>query len=432
MPVIELRDVHKSFRIPHEVHTTLTERILSGFRGTTYEQFDALRGVDLAVERGAFIGVIGGNGSGKSTLLKIMSGLLPPDRGEVHVDGSMSALLELGLGFSTELTVRENVELYAAVLGYPRKEVSRRVEEAIQFAGVDRFRDAKLKNLSTGMRARLGFSTALQAESDILLLDEILAVGDADFQLKCLAVFEQFKLQRRTVVLVTHDLGQVQRFCDRAVLLENGQIKVDGSPDTVIPMYLQSVGQLQVALAEIDAGQRHGDGAIRCQRAWFEDEFGRPIARAHSGDNVVLAAHCEIIEDADDPVLGFALKSEDGAIVYSANTNWHGMTTGRVRAGQSVELRATFMVPLRNGSYGVQFCIADRGLTKFHDAYDRAASIVIHGSRTLDGVADLHARLDYRVLEDTPADREAIAPASMSDVADGAIIPGLTGSGGRR
>lgn len=431
MPAIQLCDVHKTFRIPHEVHTTLTERILSGFRGTSYERFDALRGIDLSIERGAFIGVIGGNGSGKSTLLKIMSGLLPPDRGEVHVDGSMSALLELGLGFSAELTVRENVELYAAVLGYPRKEGKRRVEDAIQFAGLDRFRDAKLKNLSTGMRARLGFATALQAESDILLLDEILAVGDADFQLKCLAVFEQFKLQRRTVVLVTHDLGQVQRFCDRAVLLQNGQIKADGNPDAVIPLYLQSVGQLQEALAELDAAQRHGDGAIRCQRAWFEDEGGRPIARAHSGEPIVFAAICEIIENADDPVLGFALKSEDGAIVYSVNTSWQGTVTGSVRAGQTVELRARFTVPLRNGRYGVQICVADRELTKFHDAFDRAAAIIIHGSRALDGLTDLHARLEYRVLGDAPVESAAVA-AEVPDMELSAAAPGLTGSGGRR
>jgi lipopolysaccharide transport system ATP-binding protein len=190
MPAIELRDVHKRFFIPHEKHTTLTERLLASFRPRTYERFEALRGVDFVVEKGSAVGVIGGNGSGKSTLLKIISGLLPPDRGTVSVDGSLSALLELGLGFNNELTVRENVELYAAVLGYPRREVHRRVDAAIDFADLERFRDAKLKNLSTGMRARLGFATALQAESDILLLDEILAVGDADFQLKCLNVFE--------------------------------------------------------------------------------------------------------------------------------------------------------------------------------------------------------------------------------------------------
>ena len=179
MAAIELADVHKAFRIPHERQTTLTERILTLFRTTTYERFDALCGVDLTVEPESFFGVIGGNGSGKSTLLKVMSGLLVPDAGRVRVDGSISALLELGLGFSPELTVHENVELYGAVLGYPRKEISWRVNAAIEFAELERFRDTKLKNLSTGMCMRLGFATALQAESDITLLDEILAVGDA-------------------------------------------------------------------------------------------------------------------------------------------------------------------------------------------------------------------------------------------------------------
>src|SRR4029453_16168601 len=227
---IQLRDVHKTFRIPHEVHTTLTERILAGFRGTTYERFEALRGIDLTIERGAFIGVIGGNGSGKSTLLKIMSGLLPPDRGEVHVDGSMSALLELGLGFSAELTVRENVELYAAVLGYPRREVKQRIEAAIAFAELDRFRDAKLKNLSTAMRARLGFATALQAECDILLLDEILAVGDESFQRKCIDVFLDLKRRRRTIILVSHDLHAIEALCDQAIYIEAGRGAAGGPP----------------------------------------------------------------------------------------------------------------------------------------------------------------------------------------------------------
>jgi len=420
MHAIELRDVHKTFRLPHEVHTTLTERILSGFRGTTYERFEALRGVDLAIERGDFVGVIGGNGSGKSTMLKIMSGLLPPDAGEVHVDGSMSALLELGLGFSAELTVRENVELYAAVLGYPRKEARQRVEDAIKFADLERFRDAKLKNLSTGMRARLGFATALQAESDILLLDEILAVGDADFQLKCLGVFEQFKQERRTIILVTHDLGQVQRFCDRAVLLESGRIKADGDPDAVIPLYLQSVGQLQVVLSEIDARNRHGNGAIRCQRAWVEDETGRQIGRARSGERIVVVAIYEVTQDIDHPTIGFAVKGEDGTVVYSFNTNWQGTRTEPLRAGQCVELRAPFVAALRNGSYEIQIGAANHDLTELHDLLDRAANVVIHGSRVRHGLTDLQAQLDYRIVDDTLPPQTA------------ALVHGLTGRRGRQ
>jgi ABC-type polysaccharide/polyol phosphate transport system ATPase subunit len=403
MPAIALRDIHKTFRIPHEVHTTLTERILSGFRRVSYERFEALRGVDLVIERGAFVGVVGGNGSGKSTLLKIVSGLLPPDRGEVHVEGSMSALLELGLGFSHELTVRENVELYAAVLGYPRREVSRRVDAAIEFAGLERFRDAKLKNLSTGMRARLGFATALQSESDIMLLDEILAVGDADFQLKCLDVFEELKQRRKTIMLVSHDLGQVRRFCDEAVWLHEGRIAVRGDPDTVIGEYMQSVRE--PAAVSIDSaprgGNRWGDGRARILRGWMEDAAGKHISRVRSGEAAVLAYLVEMVEDTSAPIFGIVMRGEDHVNVFTANTQWLSVRTGELRAGELIEVRVPFLVALRNGSYGVQAAVADKLTTTFHDITDsHFIAFVVHGSACRDGAADLQARMHCRVLSD--------------------------------
>jgi lipopolysaccharide transport system ATP-binding protein len=237
MAAIEVREVHKTFRIPHERQTTLTERVLSVFRAVPYERFEALCGVDLTIEPGTFVGIIGRNGSGKSTLLKVIAGLLVPDAGYVRVQGTMCELLELGLGFSPELTVRENVALYAAVLGYPRRDLNQRIDAAIAFAELERFRDAKLKSLSTGMALRLGFATALQADSDIILLDEILAVGDEAFQHKCLATFEEFKERRKTVVLVSHDLNQVRRFCDQVVLFDAGRVASIGAPDDVIARY---------------------------------------------------------------------------------------------------------------------------------------------------------------------------------------------------
>lgn len=234
---IEVCGVHKTFRIPHERHTTLTERVLGAFRATTYERFEVLNGIDLEIDDGCFTGIIGRNGSGKSTLLKIMAGLLLPDAGTVYVRGTLSELLELGLGFSPELTVRENVTLYAAILGYPRREAPTRVERAIAYAELGRFRDTKLKNLSTGMRMRLGFAAALQADSDVLLLDEILAVGDAEFQRKCMDTFHELKEQRKTIVLVSHDMAQVRRFCDQVVWLEKGRVQMIGDPAAVIARY---------------------------------------------------------------------------------------------------------------------------------------------------------------------------------------------------
>ncbi|MEO8601015.1 MAG: ABC transporter ATP-binding protein [bacterium] len=403
MHAIELHDIHKTFRIPHEVHTTLTERILSGFRGTSYERFEALRGISLTVDEGSFVGIIGGNGSGKSTLLKIVSGLLIPDQGEVRVDGSMSALLELGLGFSSELTVRENVELYAAVLGYPRREVQQRVDEAISFAGLGRFQDAKLKNLSTGMRARLGFATALQSESDIMLLDEILAVGDADFQLKCLSVFEDFKRRRKTMLLVSHDLGQVQRFCDEAVWLREGRVAAVGDPDAVIAEYLKTVGAEAAAVAAAkeapETDKSWSQGGMRVVRGWIESEAGREVGRVRSGDAPTLVVLAEAHAAIEAPILGFAIKAEDGSVVYADNTDWLGVRTERLRAGQVIEIRARFVGALRNGRYTVQVGLANSESTAFFDLVDGVAGFVVHGSLCRQPGADLLGRVSHADLQ---------------------------------
>jgi ABC-type polysaccharide/polyol phosphate transport system ATPase subunit len=407
---IEVRDVHKTFRIPHENLTTLTERVLNLFRPVSYERFEALRGVDLEVEKGSFVGIIGGNGSGKSTLLKLISGLILPDAGIVRVNGSMSALLELGLGFSPELTVRENVELYAAVLGYPRREARRRVEEAIDFADLERFRDAKLKNLSTGMRARLGFATALQSESDIMLLDEILAVGDADFQLKCLDVFEDFKQRQKTMVLVTHDLGMVQRFCDEAMLLEDGRIAVRGDPDFVTSEYLKSVGQPPVGLTSSpDTENRIGDGSIELVQAWLEDDKGNRIGRIRSGQQPCAVVQLRAVAEIHKPSIGIALVAEDGSVAYSINTAWLGTQTERVNAGQILEMRVPFIAALSNGRYTIRTGAMDQDMTKFYLVVDQATRFVVHGSPCRNGVADLQGRLTYQVLAG-----DAAAPSSRS------------------
>jgi lipopolysaccharide transport system ATP-binding protein len=392
---IELRDVHKRFRIPHERHTTLTERLLAVFRPVAYERFEALRGVDLTVEHGSAVGIIGGNGSGKSTLLKIMSGLLPPDRGTVTVNGSLSALLELGLGFSNELTVRENVELYAAVLGYPRREVQRRVEEAIAFADLERFRDAKLKNLSTGMRSRLGFATALQAESEILLLDEILAVGDADFQLKCLNVFDDLKRRRRTMVLVTHDLRQVQRMCDHAVWLQDGRIAASGEPNDVIGAYLATIGGGDGAHA---AAPPSLTGAMRIADAWVEGRDGT-VGQVQSGAVATIVARLETVRDTAHPVFGFALKAEDGTLVFNENTQSLGGGTDEFAAGSVIELRVEFVAALRDGTYSVILAIADPAAAVLIDFADGVAEFTVHGSRCQLALAEVGTPLSWIDLQ---------------------------------
>jgi len=395
MAAIEVRGVRKAFYLPHERRTTLTERVVGMLRPATYERFEALRGVDLTVERGAFVGIIGNNGSGKSTLLKVIAGLLVADAGAVQVQGTMCALLELGLGFSPELTVLENVELYGAVLGYPRDEMSARVATAIRFAELERFRDAKLKNLSTGMQMRLAFATALQASSDILLLDEILAVGDAGFQSKCFEVFEELRHHGTTVLLVSHNLAHIRRFCDRAILLDAGCIVASGEPASVIARYL---GDDKPAPSAPAAGRLRHDGRLHLREAWLEDASAQRVDRVLSGERPTVVLLFAAAEDTDDPVFGIAIRDSTGGYVYAINTLWLGQPTGRVHAGDVIEVRVPFLAALRNGSYAVDAAVTDRTAAIVHDWAHGTVHFAVSGSVCQDGSVDLRADMTLRTV----------------------------------
>jgi lipopolysaccharide transport system ATP-binding protein len=236
--MIALEGVTKIFRLPHDRKTTLRQRFVSILQKKTYEELYALRDINLKVNNGEFLGIIGKNGAGKSTLLKLVAKVLEPTSGTISVNGDIAPFLELGVGFQGDLTVKDNIFLYGALLGMSRKEIEEKYDWVINFSGLERFVDAKLKNLSSGMQVRLGFSITVSVESSILLVDEVLAVGDIDFQQKCYNCFENFKKDGRTIVFVSHDLNAVERFCDRVVLLENGEIKDIDTPVSVLQRYI--------------------------------------------------------------------------------------------------------------------------------------------------------------------------------------------------
>lgn len=235
--MIALEEVNKIFRLPHDRKTTLRQRFVSILQKSTYEKLYALRNINLKVDAGEFLGIIGKNGSGKSTLLKLIAKVLEPTSGRISVTGDVAPFLELGIGFQGDLTVKDNVFLYGALLGMSQKEIANKYDWIIDFSGLERFVDAKLKNLSSGMQVRLGFSITVSVETPILLVDEVLAVGDIDFQQKCYNTFESFKKNGRTILFVSHDLNAVEKFCDRVVLLENGQIKDIGDAYSVLHVY---------------------------------------------------------------------------------------------------------------------------------------------------------------------------------------------------
>lgn len=236
---IIVSNISKTFRIPHETANSVKSLFLHPFRRHRYDTQKALRDVSFTIEEGEFFGIVGRNGSGKSTLLKLIAGIYSPDIGEITVNGKLTPFIELGVGFNPELSGRENVYLSCSLLGFNRKETAKMYDDIVEFAELKKFMDLKLKNYSSGMLVRLAFSIAVRVKSDVLLLDEVLAVGDAAFQQKCYNYFNYLKETKRTVILVTHNMAHVEKFCDRALLLHQGKIITMGSTKDVAEGYLK-------------------------------------------------------------------------------------------------------------------------------------------------------------------------------------------------
>lgn len=241
--VVSVKNLHKSFRLPTEQAFGLKQAIFNRLRGIKgYKDQKVLRGLNFDIKKGEFVGIIGRNGSGKSTLLKILAGVYYPEAGEVTIDGTLIPFIELGVGFNMELTGRENVYLNGALLGFSNEEIDKMYDDIWGFAELKDFQDQKLKNYSSGMQVRLAFSIAIRARGDILLLDEVLAVGDAAFQQKCNNYFSTLKDEKKTVVLVTHSMTSVRKFCNRAILVNDGKIEMDGDPDKIANAYNKLLG----------------------------------------------------------------------------------------------------------------------------------------------------------------------------------------------
>lgn len=237
---ITVKNLHKSFKLPTEQAFGLKQAFFNRLRGIKgYKEQKVLKGLNFEIKKGEFIGIVGRNGSGKSTLLKILAGIYYPEKGEVTINGNLVPFIELGVGFNPELTGRENVYMNGALLGFSNKEMDAMYDDIWEFAELKDFQDQKLKNYSSGMQVRLAFSIAIRARGDILLLDEVLAVGDAAFQQKCNNYFASLKDKNQTVILVTHSMENVRKFCDRAILLENGKIIKDGDPNKIADAYLK-------------------------------------------------------------------------------------------------------------------------------------------------------------------------------------------------
>src|SRR3954452_21093816 len=320
---VVVEGVSKQFEIPHEVSHTLKERALHPFRRARKETLQALRDVSFQVEKGEFFGVVGRNGSGKSTLLKCMAGIYRTDRGRIGIAGRLSTFIELGVGFNPDLAAEDNILINGVMLGLSPREARRRADAVIDFAGLHEFTDLKLKNYSSGMMVRLAFSVMVQVDADVLLIDEVLAVGDAAFQQKCYDEFNRIRDQGKTVLLVTHAMSAVARFCDRAMLLERGKVVDIGEPERIANEYLdvnfQEERPSEHEVVEEKEPDRFGDQRAEIVESWFEDEHGMRTSQLHSGAPCAFAARVHFNEALNDPLFGFVLQNSQKTTVLAAS-----------------------------------------------------------------------------------------------------------------
>jgi ABC-2 type transport system ATP-binding protein len=354
-PAVVVDHVSKRYRLYRERQQSLKATVLRRTRAR-YEEFWALRDVSFEIDRGRTFGLIGENGSGKSTLLKCIAKILRPNDGRIVTDGKLAALLELGSGFHPELSGRENVYLNGSILGLSRRQIDAKFDEIVDFAGVERFIDQPVKNYSSGMYVRLGFSVAINVDPDILLVDEILAVGDAAFQTKCMEKFLDFRRQGKTVVVVSHAVGAMRAFCDEVAWLDEGQLAAVGRPDQVVDDYID---EGHAERETTDAGQtRWGSGEAKILKVELIGPDGAPTKRVRSRDEFLLRLHIEAVERIERPVLGLMIQTADGVFVWSQHSRDGGWVPDSIHGRGVVEYRVETL-PLQPGAYVIEASIND-------------------------------------------------------------------------
>ncbi len=375
---VSVAGVSKTFRLPHQQYSTLKERALHPLRRTTYDELHAVQDVTLEIAQGEFFGIVGRNGSGKSTLLKCIAGIYRVDTGRISVAGRLSPFIELGVGFNPDLNARDNVVINAIMLGLSRRQAMRRFEHVVAFAELEGFMDLRLKNYSSGMMVRLAFATAIQVDAEILLIDEVLAVGDAAFQQKCFEEFFRLKREGRTIVFVSHDMYSVERFCDRAMLMERGHMTKIGEPRTIGRAYHElNFGQLA---HDAPPESQTANGTVIAD-AWFEKPGGERVTSASQEDSLSMCFETRLGEDLAEPVFAVTLRTELGHTIIVARSDQHGRASGSFKAGETVVAR--FAIPnwLTPSRYLLTPSLARAGTGE--DALALVAdmsSIVVHGS----------------------------------------------------
>jgi ABC-2 type transport system ATP-binding protein len=398
--VIDVHEIEKTFRIPTHRIDSFKERIVHPLARPEYRVLRALRGVSFQVQRGEFFGIVGRNGSGKSTLLKVMASIYRADSGSIRMAGPPAPFIELGVGFNPELSARENVILNGVMMGLSQREARRRLDAVLDFAELAEFVDLKLKNYSSGMLVRLAFSVMVQSEADILLIDEVLAVGDAAFRQKCSEVFRQVRDDDRTVVLVTHDMAAVETYCHRAMLLDEGAVTYIGDSDETGRRYLRTnFAKRKVSIGGEPEVVLVADLLARVSEAWLEDETGERITNVEVGQPIRLRATIEAVRELSSPRVGLKVVNADGVEVFGVEGQLGGeRETVRLAAGEAAEVTATLDNPLQPGSYSIVGWVAVmRAEGERAQQLLRVLNFVVFGIEAGAGIVSVGGALDVAV-----------------------------------
>lgn len=428
---VDIKSVFKKYRIYHEKIPSLKNTILRRKR-TTFEEFLALDDVSFTVEHGQTLGIIGPNGSGKSTLLKLMAKILQPTSGKVVVNGSLSALLELGAGFHPDLTGRENIYINAAILGMRKRDVDRKMDEIIGFSELAKFIDTPVKNYSSGMYMRLGFSVAINVNPDILLVDEVLAVGDQAFQAKCFKVIYDFMKKGKTIIIVSHDLETISDLCSEVVFIRDGKIEDMGKPLSIVTKYRAYIEELEkkriteqqdverkkifktviernrkivngeeiAKLADSSVGEgaikRFGSGDAEIQSIKLLDSKGREINFCEYGDDVKIVYEVLFKKRIDEPVFGIRFKDFRGNTIYGTNTRLNNIKTGTFEKGDLIKVVFKQKIPLIGGEYLISSAVAYKDNITYCDWINDMFAVNVISRKTAEGIADLNSSISIK------------------------------------
>lgn len=366
---IKVESVNKTFKLPHEKQNSIKGLFVNMFRRKrSYEKQHVLKDVSFEIKKGEFFGIVGRNGSGKSTLLKLLAGIYTPDSGAIQVNGKLTPFIELGVGFNPELTGRENVFLNGALLGFNRKEMLAMYNEIVDFAELEKFMDQKLKNYSSGMQVRLAFSIAIRANTEILVLDEVLAVGDAAFQQKCYAYFDELKKTGKTVILVTHDMGSVERFCTRGLLIESGVIKSLGEPAEIARQY--TLDNLNSGRGSLNSTNKRLNSEVKSLNVRL---LSKQYLKQHEELSFEVSYELKSKTEVD---LGISLSHNNQSIVE------HNTRELKLKHTKGIEHRLvyTYSLELLNpGKYEVSVAIFEKGEFKLIGFNTNSCSFIVEG-----------------------------------------------------